>query len=398
MNHKKRGVAMKKTVGILMAIVMIASGGLAIAGPVELSLGQLDAVTAGTANEPNYDSQGNGGVVVGNASTATLEKIGEVSVDGSQQDATVLNLVNSAESGVANAVNVWDGRTDTAPAEVSVEVNQNNHIIQNGAHSASLRDYSRPEANVSETHHSEFSGTTDSSRNFTNDSMVDTRQQVDSGAFGGTTVDVKAGQGIAGTASNLTVHVDAGSVALDTDFMNHQEAAFHSDVSGAIDLPNIPLPPDGPDGDISLGTLDVSGETDITVSNEQTANVDLNWELPEVDLGFAGGICYVTAGTCSAKGSEDTTSSSTESGSEDSSKTVRSPVNIPNAEAEYIVVDDSQLSVTSDYRVALSGSAQQNVKALNLVNAAGSSVANAVNVSKASGFNLNQVNTVIQNR
>ena len=67
-----------------------------------------------------------------------------------------------------------------------------------------------------------------------------------------------------------------------------------------------------------------------------------------------------------------------------------------------LVVDGSTLTANSSYSVALAGNAQGNVRAVNLVNAAGSVVANSVNVSRTPtvgpNLNLSQVNTIVQRR
>ncbi|WDP86471.1 MAG: hypothetical protein HUN05_16170 [Desulfobacter sp.] len=80
----------------------------------------------------------------------------------------------------------------------------------------------------------------------------------------------------------------------------------------------------------------------------------------------------------------------------------RAPIFIEEAEAEYIVVDDSALTVNSAYGISLSGSAQSNLQGLNVVTAAGGQVANGVNVSTGgnmdgvSMINLNQSNFISQ--
>lgn len=85
----------------------------------------------------------------------------------------------------------------------------------------------------------------------------------------------------------------------------------------------------------------------------------------------------------------------------------RSPFSLREAQAEYIVIDDSQITVTRLNEITLSGSAQQDARAVNLVNAAGSAVANGVNIAvnltgelTTSGqmLELSQTNTVSQTR
>jgi len=65
-------------------------------------------------------------------------------------------------------------------------------------------------------------------------------------------------------------------------------------------------------------------------------------------------------------------------------------------------VDGSTITATNNYAVTLSGTAEQNASALNLVNAAGGMVANGVNVARSSnivtGPTLTQTNSITQHR
>ncbi|NIV29238.1 MAG: hypothetical protein GWN58_06925, partial [Anaerolineae bacterium] len=134
----------------------------------------------------------------------------------------------------------------------------------------------------------------------------------------------------------------------------------------------------------------VNGEVEATFDTTQT----LTWVLPDLSFSAEGSACAVAMGSCTAQGTDSSTSSGTRS--------VRSPFALYGAQAEYIVVDDSSLDAETDYSVLLASNAQQNARALNLVNAAGSVVANAVNVARTPTvgpvLNLNQVNTIIQVR
>ena len=75
---------------------------------------------------------------------------------------------------------------------------------------------------------------------------------------------------------------------------------------------------------------------------------------------------------------------------------VRSPFEIEDAQAEYIVVDDSKIDVETNYGITLAGSAQSNLRALNAVNAAGSAVANGVNISRTPTVTGGQVMALSQ--
>jgi hypothetical protein len=77
-------------------------------------------------------------------------------------------------------------------------------------------------------------------------------------------------------------------------------------------------------------------------------------------------------------------------------------VSLDDATATNIAVDGSTMNATSNYSVTLAGSAEQNAKALNIVNAAGGMVANGLNIAHSSNMNamptLNQVNSISQVR
>jgi hypothetical protein len=67
-----------------------------------------------------------------------------------------------------------------------------------------------------------------------------------------------------------------------------------------------------------------------------------------------------------------------------------------------IAVDGSTVTATNTYTVDISGSAMQNAKAINIVNAAGGMVANGINVARITNVGtsptLIQSNTVSQVR
>jgi hypothetical protein len=84
--------------------------------------------------------------------------------------------------------------------------------------------------------------------------------------------------------------------------------------------------------------------------------------------------------------------------------TYRSPFELDNAQAEYIVVDDSSLTVNTTFNLVLSGSAQSNANGMNIVNATGSAVADGVNVARTSqltdggAMSLQQTNVISHSR
>ena len=369
-----------------LAVALLA-GGRAFAGEEgntkkahRLEDRQLDRITAGHTDGGN-SAQDRGGAIVAAGSEATISNSGSVSLDGgSQQGARALNLVNAAQSRVANGVNVWDGRMENQTEATELKVQQGNQVVQQGNSGyASLPGYQRTDANVSSSYSSSEHSQTSSTDKFTNDSNVDTRQIISTsngsssvGDMASPTpnVDLKAGQGISGTGK-LDIHVDAGSV----------------DVGVAAGA--------------SVKT-EFEGTLGATHSNTAQANykADLHWDLPKLDLSFDGGICYVELGTCSAKGSRESTSSAEADKQASYSQVVHAPVAVQDAKAEYIVVDESKLTATTNYSVILKGNSQQDARAFNLINAAGSLIANAVNVARTPTvgpvLNLNQTNLIVQ--
>ena len=81
---------------------------------------------------------------------------------------------------------------------------------------------------------------------------------------------------------------------------------------------------------------------------------------------------------------------------------VEGAVNLGSATATNIAVDGSTVNTSENYSVALAGSAEQNAKALNIVNAAGGMVSNGLNIAHTANLNamptLNQVNSISQVR
>jgi hypothetical protein len=389
---------MRNKLFYLALVVLLSCGSTAFAQehgktkkPHRLADRQLDGITAGDSNAGS-SGQDLGGAIVAAGSVATITNSGAVTLeDSTQKGAQVLNLVNSSQSRVANGVNVWDGRLDTQNGATTLNVNQDNKVFQQGfATYASLSEYKRTDSNVSTSYTSSESSKSASSDSFTNDSMVDTKQSIGgggstttggSGDSGGLTslgspapaLNVQAGQGIAGTGK-LDISVDAGSIGINTSAsasLSHQTA-------------------------VHVGKLDA------TLTTTASANFDasLNWNLPKLNVSFDGGICYVELGTCSAKGSRDSSSSSESNKQKTYSQAVLAPVSIDDAKAEYIVVDGSTLTAKTDYTVFLNGNSQADAKALNLVNAAGSLITNAVNVARTPTvgpvINLNQNNLIVQ--
>jgi len=347
-----------RTISYFVMGISLAISPVVLAASVTLTDQQLERVAAGTTDyDPANAVQSSGGAIVGNSSTANLTTSGDVTIsDGVQQGARAVNLVNSAESGMANGVNVWDGSLDSQTTSMQLDVQQSNSVVQDQSRMASLPTYNRPEANISHS-------VTQTSET-THEGSVDTLQKV----LG---QEIKAGMGVS-IAGQLDANLTGGQI----DVSNSISGSFDGEIGGNID---------GIFTDISTKL-----DTHIEAGTEQ----HISWTLPDLVLSVKGAGCYVEIGTCDSKGGyKDTTTETT---------ITHSPFTLENAKAENIVVDGSTLDANNSYKVVLSGSAQGNVQAVNLANAAGSVVANAVNVSRTPtvgpNLNLGQLNTIVQRR
>ncbi len=398
---------------------------VAYAQPVTLDDSTLHRVTAGTnAAEP----AGSGGAIVGNSSDATINQVGGVQLDGEvQSGANALNLVNSVESTVANGINVWDVNSDQTAADGSeLLVEQSNVINQEQRRSASMPDYSRPEANTfvlldrtgSESHDNSLdrNNTVMDLHDLSSDAHNESSSSVDTTIAGGgktnatadgglpaspeASVDTNVGKGLA-IAGQLDAAIDGG------------EAHIGIAVGGAVIAhPDVMTPSTGGPVD-SYGGMDVGdADSDFTLYGRLI--------LPEITLEINGSGCGVAMGSCDASGTADLTTAETIDKSvrdtevsssvgdseftETLTENYRSPFSLSKAQAEYIVVDDSSLTVDTSFNLTLAGSAQSNVRAMNVVNATGSAVADGINIARTGGLtsggamSLQQTNVISHSR
>ena len=394
----------------------------AFADPVTLDDLLLDQITAGTDTSP---SSGSGGAIIGNSSEASINQTGGVSLEGeAQRGARGLNLVNSAESTVANGVNVWDVNSEDASDNGQLLVDQSNMIHQEQRRSASMPGYSRPEADTlvlidrsgSETHNDNLDRNNNvvDTQTVTNSLITSSTAWVDttiagSASTGGTddpkgSIDTNVGKGGAG-AGNVTIDVDGGE----------------GQIGLAVD--------GGADGDAQvIATEDIITEVDGNI-NESYGGMTIDGGelalygrliLPEIEITFQGAGCGVAMGSCGAGGTSNETRSEVNDNSimdtekvtsvgnsefnEVRTESYRSPFELQDAQAEYIVVDDSSLTGNTTVNLALMGSAQSEVRAMNVVNATGSAVADGINIARTRGLsgegamNLQQSNVISHSR
>jgi len=379
---------MNNSSSLLLVSAFLLTPSLSSAELSPMSTADLDRLTAGSATAAK-DMSASGGGVVGNDSTAEISSIGTVSLDtNAQESAKALNLVNSSESTVANGLNIWDGQIDAVreSAEAGAmgetrNIDQKNNITQDQRRVASLPKYNRPEANVEENWDNSGSSSSSASYNEVNN-ITD----------------------LATTSNSMSTTNDTSVDALSTVLGQQVQAGKGIAIAGEVDAFI-----DGGDFTIS-GTGEVAG-------GAVAASITLELNLPEITIAAEGAGCAALNGSCTAVGSTDrldetltdnstsylleTSSSNAEDYAEVGSKLTRSAFEIEGALAEYIVVDNSTLNVSTDYSVNLSGSAQSGVNALNAVNAAGSAVANGVNIGRSDGSTqlmMTQSNVIVHSR
>ena len=387
-----KNLLVQQAVGLSL---LLSGSTIAFSQPVSLDDMTLHQVTAGS--ESNV-LEGSGGAVVGNSSSASIHSVGSVSIEGeAQSSAQSLNLVNSSESTVANGLNIWDGQV-AGGAQIEAEsgasnfvVNQSNEINQEQRRSAAVPEYSRPEANTYEqldrTGSESFQASVDQSENVTDLVTSDHSLNTTSEGTVDTIIVLKAGPD-----TEVSVHGGKGlSVAgqIEADF-DGGEVEIGLAVGAGI----------------SVGAGAAAGDASIEVgaSADTTVAVYGRIELPEFSVDVSGAGCAVMQGSCTSNGSTTETTTdvtdnstatnvvTTEQGesefTESGSTEYRSPFSLHNAQAEYIVVDDSSIDVSSEFSLLLSGSAQSNAQAINVVNSAGSAVANGVNISRTNAGEL----------
>ncbi len=410
-----------KSLMVLSCLLLGAS--MVQAAPMALGDRTLDQVTAGSS-----EVGGSGGAIIGNSSEATINQTGGVDLsDEVQMGAKGLNLVNSSESTVANGVNIWDVTSSEAGADNGqMSVEQSNIINQEQRRSASMPNYSRPEANTSVE--IELSGSESHDIQLDRNNNVLDVQTLSSDAQNTSTASVDTtikggGQTNATTDSSLPaspeVSVDTNvgkglAVAGQVDtFIDGGEAQIGLAVGGAV----IAAP--------DTITASQEGRPAESYGGMAIGNDDSEFAiygrliLPEIDIEINGAGCGVAMGSCESGGTANLLTTETKDQSlmdsevssstgnseyvDNRSEIYRSPFELTDAQAEYIVVDDSSLAVNTTFNLTMSGSAQSNVSGMNVVNATGSAVADGVNVARTSqlaggAMALSQTNVISHSR
>lgn len=402
---------------LLILNALLLSATLVQAAPVSLDDSVLDRLTAGSS-----ETSGSGGAIIGNSSEATINQTGGVDLyDEAQGGAKALNLVNSSESTVANGINIWDvSGPEMGAGGGNGAIEQLNVVNQEQRRSASMPNYSRPEANTfvqvdrtgSEEHNISLNrdNTVYDVVSLSSDAKNTSSAYVNTTIKGGANVgdnslprgnvDTNVGKGLA-IAGQLDANIDGG------------EAHIGLAVGGAvIARPDVITPSTSGPVD-SYGGMDIGDESsDFTLYGRLI--------LPEIKIEINGAGCGVAMGSCGSEGTADLATNETTDNSimdqevsssvgnsqftDNSTESYRSAFELNNAQAEYIVVDDSSLTVNTTFNLSLSGGAQSNVMGMNVVNATGSAVADGVNIARTSqlmaggSMNLKQSNLITHSR
>jgi len=375
----------------------------AYTAPVVLEDKVMDQITAGNTNE-------GGGVVVGQSSKAIANRTSGLALGGeAQQNATGLNIVNSTESAVANVANIWDGNGVSATKEGSdtnseVKINQVNNITQEQLRSATVSGYIRSEADHTEILNRSGSVSYSSKIVDHHDvtSISDTSHTLITGSYGNVNTLIEF---------NIDDDISfSGNLGVGMAATGHTDINFEggsAEIAAAI----------GQKNDSSNKAKITSAGDGKSLVAEGLLTLVTRVELPSMDIVIDGAGCAVALGSCDAS---STTYEYTDSYSDNSTLDIienhqsgqsaysevqtsihRSPFELKNARAEYIVIDNSTLELNSDIMLELSDSAQKDTKGMNIVNAIGSNVANSTNISRTRNFEgsrsklvLNQFNTV----
>lgn len=399
---------MKNPTGILGRVCMLACASFssfAFADLAELETSDLDKVTA-AGHDYDQSPAPNGGAIIGNGSSAILNSTGEVIIgDGSQVDAQALNMVNASESTVANGVNVFNGSaTETATLDsLSYNVEQLNSVTQDQRRLSSLPGYERG-ANI-DSSFMESSTSEHSSSASVFDEVIDLERTL--------VLDEKVTDGgfDRSSAPTLRIEID-GSIQVGRERL--LEPGMGDGGIFSVDVDQYDVEFNVPSAANSVGVVFNGGmeyKTEPAVFELDTEILDITITTPAVEFGFDAMGCVAVNGNCSIEGSRtessdtisdhstlytsDESSSSSSTSSSSGSESVQAAFELRHAQAEYIVVDESSIDVIATYIVNLSGGAQSGLRAMNVVNAAGSAVANGVNVAVMKAGDLESASPVL---
>jgi hypothetical protein len=387
---------------------------------------QMDSVTA--AGEENSS-------IAANNSTVTENNTGAVDLSGSAlMGASGINIVSSTDALVANGVNVYDSSALTNASTKPTDVSQGNAISQDSSSEAVLSGYKRGEnsqlkvsksSNVSNMRSSTSSlnaslnsSTTDSFA-YANDltkseSFTDTFSKMRSAALtlnaaensadsanntaaSGTTANTASsgtggGAGTTGSSSPSNSASSGGSTSSTSDSAANNTHSSNNGSATNFTNNTANTATSASNSAASLGaTLNLASSKSNTVSTTASKTHDVS-----ASNDFSTSLATTLA--ASASDMKDYTAVKSKTVSKD----VEGAVSFDLAAAKNIAVDGSTIDDTNSYSVTLAGSAQENAKALNIVNAAGGMVANGLNIAHTTNLTtmptLTQTNIISQSR
>jgi hypothetical protein len=358
---------------LIYVIVFVLTAGLSPAvygAPVELSDSLLDHVTAGSAEVASH----NGGLIVGNTSTALVRNFDEVQLAGeAQKNAKSLNLVNSSEASVANGVNLWIGNPAAEPEESPVTVSQVNFFDQDRRISTKAGEWIYEGENVTET------SIESSTASFHGGIIPETL------TFNGTSTKTEGGETTQFSdppAEEIRVSVGvtwAGEVSGeigDSTITLFSSDTVTTEVTASITVFGIK---------IDLGGTKTTFEKKI-----EEEEVVKGMTIPKTK----GVGCIVSRGDCFGDGMFAVASENTR-------KVFTPALPSPDSSAELIVMGEGRLDLQDNFKVNLSQQSQQSTRAFNLVNSGGGILANGANLSRPTGFGsgaFRQNNSIFQKR
>jgi len=374
----------------VFSLIVALTAGLSPAvygAPVELSDSRLESVTAGSAEV----SSPNGGLIVGNTSTALVRNFAEIQLAGeAQKNAKSLNLVNSSDTRIANGVNLWIVNPAADTQNPIAGFSQMNTFEQHRRISIKAGEWIYEGENVTET-------------------SIESSSATFIGGFFPETVT------FTGTALRGELDPDTGAVIGELEPANPKPTeelkigigiAFAGEVSGEIGDTHIKFSSKdrtvvATESEVSITVFGIK----IVLSEDKSTQV-VESELVKdviiegITIDKAKGVgCIIVRGFCNIdEGSNFSVTSI------NTRKVFTPGLPAPDTSAEMIVMGEGGLDLQDDYFVSLTHNAQQNSSAFNLVNGAGGILANGANLSNSTLFGMGgsgpfrQTNSIFQKR
>lgn len=363
-------------------------------------------------------------------STVTENNSGTVNLSGAAlMGASGINIVNSSDSLVGNGVNVMtQGSADAA------KVSQTNSVSQSSRTEASLNDYQHgPDSQSSKVTTSDEASTSTSAATLNatlnhseteNDS--DTATNVVTSASTNSAASTKNNSETESSSSNHTFNGnDTSTSAATANSASSSTGGKSSNVGGSTstnstssagntsasnDTATHNLSTDGAASASNSTSNHASTDVDAATSAHQSSETETSASTSNSNSSKNDSATHNTTDTDSSTENtvatlawtKNTSSSKHNINNSTTINNVQGAVSFESASAQNIAVDNSSISATNNYSVILAGTAEENAKAINIVNAAGGMVGNGVNIARTTAANatptLSQVNSISQAR